>query len=68
MQFLRPHVVATASGLDLTPSVDMFAVRGGAMQPATAPGMATSATASIGAVPTIVTSAPHPLMVPPHGV
>jgi autotransporter passenger strand-loop-strand repeat protein len=68
MQFLRPHVVATASGLDLTPSLDMFAARGGTMHPAAAPSLATSATASIGAVPTIVTSAPHPLVVPPHGV
>jgi autotransporter passenger strand-loop-strand repeat protein len=68
MQFLRPHVAPTDTGLNLTPSLDMFAARGGTMHQAAAPTMATSATASIGAVPYIVTSAPHPLVVPPHGV
>jgi autotransporter passenger strand-loop-strand repeat protein len=68
MQFLRPHVAPTDTGLNLTPSPEMFAARGGTMNPAAAPAMATSATASIGAVPYVVTSAPHTLVIPPHGV
>jgi autotransporter passenger strand-loop-strand repeat protein len=68
MQFLRPHVAPTDTGLNLTPGPEMFAARGATMKPAAAPAMATSATASIGAVPYVVTSAPHTLVVPPHGV
>jgi hypothetical protein len=37
-------------------------------RPAAAPSMAASTSATIAPVPHLVTSAPQPLVVPPHGV
>jgi hypothetical protein len=68
MQFLRPHVAPTDAGLNLTPTLDMLTNPGTTTRPAAAPSMAASTSATIAPVPHLVTSAPHPLVVPPHGV
>jgi len=68
MQFLRPHVAPTDAGLNLTPSLDMLTNPSTTTRPAAAPSMAASTSATIAPVPHLVTSAPHPLVIPPHGV
>jgi autotransporter passenger strand-loop-strand repeat protein len=68
MQFLRPHVAPTDAGLSLTPTLDMLTNPSTTTRPAAAPSMAASTSATIAPVPHLVTSAPQPLVVPPHGV